>query len=106
MSEHLSKSLVSVREASDLGYGAPSTLRGHIAAGRLPAVRVGGGLRIRRADLEAFAAPVRPRSTDAAIDAAVAALVAAAPPLTVDQLDTVTTAFGAAVKQRVLEAAG
>lgn len=85
--------LLTLRDAVAAGYGGHSTLRMHIASGRLPAVKIGGRVRIRRGDLDAFATPVRAGSTEAAIQAAVQALVAAAPPLRPEQLDEVASAF-------------
>ena len=40
---------------------SPITIRRYIAAGRLPAVRVGRGIRVRGDAVEAFVSPVEPR---------------------------------------------
>ncbi|WP_336670121.1 helix-turn-helix domain-containing protein [Tsukamurella sp. USMM236] len=94
--------LLTLREASELNYGAPSTLRAYIASGKLPAVKIGGRIRIRRADLEALTVPARGGvSTEEAIASAARALVATAPPLSAEQLDTIAAAFADAVDREL-----
>src|SRR5262245_56263037 len=51
--------LLTVRETSDLLRVSPVTVRRYIAARKLPAVRVGKGVRIRREDAERLPAPVK-----------------------------------------------
>lgn len=98
--EHLSAPYISLQEGVSLGYGAYSTLRSWIADGRLPAVKIGGRVKITVADLEALA---RPKVTDgtgsaqqSADNAAVARVVAAAPRLTDEQREQLATIFGGA----------
>lgn len=50
------QTVYSLRDLADRGYGAYSTLRGHVAAGRLPSIRVGNRIKIRQEDLDAFVA--------------------------------------------------
>ena len=52
--------LLTVQETARLLKVTPITIRRHIAAGRLPAVRVGRAVRIRREALGEFVTPVRP----------------------------------------------
>lgn len=49
--------LLTVRDVAMLCHLHEVTVRRHIAAGRLPSVRVGGGVRVRREDLETFITP-------------------------------------------------
>lgn len=51
--------LLTVRDVAGLCHLHEVTVRRHIASGRLASVRVGGGVRIRREDLDAF---IKPRS--------------------------------------------
>jgi len=53
--------LLTVRETADLLRVAPGTVRRWIASGRLAAVRVGRGLRVRRDAAERLLAPAGPR---------------------------------------------
>jgi excisionase family DNA binding protein len=50
--------LLTVQETAAMLKLSPVTIRRYIASGRLPAVRVGRGVRLRRADIEAFLEPV------------------------------------------------
>lgn len=52
---------LTVNETAALLKLAPVTIRRYIAAGRLPAVRVGRGVRVNRSAIAAFAVPVAPR---------------------------------------------
>ena len=74
-----------LRQAVEHGYGAYSTLRSWIASGRLPAVKIGGRIKVRPEHLEALAQPASSRTDDERLDEAVARAVAALPPLTVSQ---------------------
>ncbi len=72
---------LTLQDAGALGFGANSTLRAKIASGLLPAVKIGGRLKVRRDDLEALVVPKAiPADPDAVADA-IARAVAAAPPL-------------------------
>lgn len=83
--------LLTLQEASELGFGAYSTLRRHIKQGRLPACKVGGRVKVRRCDLEAFAKPIEPFND---VELAVKSLVASAPPLNDEQIHHLATIFG------------
>ncbi|WP_426716783.1 excisionase family DNA-binding protein [Corynebacterium auriscanis] len=93
---HPCQPYLSLREASELGYGGNSTLRKKIATGQLPAIRVGRQYRVLQSDLEALAEPVSPgpgnilesipdHIRDWARDVA-----SSAPPLTASQAAAVT----------------
>ena len=83
---------LTLAESVALGYGAYQTLRGYIAAGKLPAVKIGGRVKILRADLDALAVPIRPAQVED-VEAAVARIVAAAPPLSESQIRQLGAAF-------------
>lgn len=53
--------LLTVQESARILKVNPITVRRHIAAGRLAAVRVGARVRVPREALEHFLAPVEPR---------------------------------------------
>jgi len=57
--------LLTVQETAQLLKLSPVTVRRFIAAGRLPAVKVGRAVRIRRDAIEGLLAPVRPAPTPA-----------------------------------------
>lgn len=98
--EHHSAPYISLQEGVSLGYGAYSTLRSWIADGRLPAVKIGGRVKITVADLEALTRPKATGGTGSAQQsadyAAVARVVAAAPRLTDEQREQLATIFGGA----------
>lgn len=50
--------LLTVRETASLLRVSPITIRRYIASGRLPAERVGRGIRVRREAIEGFVTPV------------------------------------------------
>jgi len=52
--------LLTVRETATLLRVSPLTVRRYIASGRLPAIKVGRGIRIDWVSLERFAEPVVP----------------------------------------------
>lgn len=52
--------LLTVRETAERLNLAPATVRRYIGSGRLPAVRVGRRVRVRREEIEGFVEPVRP----------------------------------------------
>jgi hypothetical protein len=91
---HDDQQLLSLAEAVDLGYGGYSTLRKHIVEDRLPSVRIGRRIKVRRTDLEALLVPTGSNPVDAAIDK----LVAAAPPLTAEQTRRLRELIGGAVR--------
>lgn len=83
----LTQRYLSLREASDLGFGGVSTFRKKIAAGELPAVRVGRQYRVLQSDLEVLAEPVSSK-TSAIPDPIrewAREVAASAPPLTASQ---------------------
>ncbi len=71
---------LNLNEAVALGYGAYQTLRKYISDGRLPAVKIGGRVKVLRADLDALAIPKEASPAD--VENAIERLVASAPPLT------------------------
>ena len=88
-------------EAVDEHYGGYSTLRKHIAEGRLAtAEKVGKRWRVRKYDLDSLVVEraVEPSCED--VEAAVARIVAAAPPLSDKQIRTLGAAFVDQLKQR------
>lgn len=85
--------LITLQQAAQDGYAAYSTLRKYIAQGRLPAVKIGTRVKVRRSDLERLAVPVR-ADGKAAIDAVVQRLVEAAPQLTHEQITRLSAALG------------
>lgn len=84
--------LLTLRDAVDLGYGGYSTLRKHIAEGRLPARRQGNRWRVHKEDLDALLVD---GSTDQ-IDAAVQRLVASSPSLSPGQTRQLRDLLGGA----------
>lgn len=90
LSEH-----VSLKEAEALGYGAYHTLLGWVRTGKLPAVRVGKGIRVHPRDLAALVVPVTPGVDP--VDRIIDQLVAEAPPLTGRQADRLRDLLGGAV---------
>ena len=55
--------LLTIRETAQLLKVNPITVRRYIAAGRLPAVRVGRAIRVRREALDALITPVEPTAS-------------------------------------------
>ena len=94
-SEKIDAEYLTVHEAVALGYGAESTLRRWIRLGRLPAVKIGGRVKLRPADLEALARPVTsdPANEDD-LDVVVQRLVAKAPALTPGQIRELAAVLG------------
>lgn len=86
---------VNLNEAVHLGYGAYQTLRKYIADGKLPAVKIGGRVKVLRADLDGLAVPKRAVSFEN-IESAVKRIVASAPPLSDDQVHRLSSLFGGA----------
>lgn len=91
--QSITPTYLSLRQAAAQGYGGYSTLRAHIASGQLQAVRIGGRVRVRPADLEALVAPARQQDFDS-IEAAVERIAGAAPPLTDEQVRRLSALFG------------
>ncbi len=90
---------ISLQEGVSRGYAAYSTLRGYIADGRLPAVKIGGRLKVTVEDLEALAVRKPTKKTARPgddVDAAVARVVAAAPRLSSEQREQLAAIFGGA----------
>lgn len=79
--------LLTLQEAVAEGYVGYSTLRKYIADGRLAASKVGSRIKVRRTDLDALLTPAAAPSYESA-EAAIRRIVAAAPPLSGDQLRT------------------
>ena len=86
---------LNLTDAVRLGYGAYQTLRRYIADGRLPAIKVGGRVKVLRSDLDGLTVPKRP-STFEDVENAVERIVATAPPLTDDQVRRLSALFGGA----------
>jgi excisionase family DNA binding protein len=59
----MSMELLTVQETAQLLRVTPITVRRYIAQGRLPAVRVGRGVRVKKEAVEQLPAPIEPRST-------------------------------------------
>ena len=53
--------LMTVKEAAELLRVTPITVRRYIADGRLPAVRVGKGVRVQKEAIEQFPKPLQPK---------------------------------------------
>lgn len=85
--------LVDLTDAAAEGWAGYSTLRRWITEGILPAVKVGARIKVRRADLEALAVPVREQTFED-VEAAVERIVASAPPLTDPQVRRLAALFG------------
>jgi excisionase family DNA binding protein len=54
---------MSVHDIAELFHVNEFTVRRHIRNGDLPAIKVGGRVRVRRADVEAFMKPIVPAQT-------------------------------------------
>ncbi len=85
---------LSLQEAVTDGYGAYSTLRSWIAKGTLPAVKIGGRVKVLRADLDALAVPKQPRPETR--EAAIARVLADAPTPNADQRRRLASILGGA----------
>lgn len=93
-SEKIDVEYLTVHEAVALGYCAESTLRRWIRLGRLPAVKIGGRVKIRPSDLEALARPVTSDpASDEDLNAAIKRLVAKAPALSPGQVRELAAIF-------------
>lgn len=86
---------VTLQEAVRLGYGAYSTLRLWISQDRLPAVKIGGRVKVLRSDLDALARPKGSGEPDG-VDEAIARIVNQAPALSPTQLDRLRGILGGA----------
>ena len=88
-------------EAAAEHYGARSTLRRHIAEGRLAtAQKIGRSWRVRKYDLDSLIVERAAEPSCQDVEAAVARIVASAPPLTDAQIRTLSAAFVDQLKQR------
>lgn len=90
---HAQPTFLTLQQATAEGYCAYSTLRKYIADGRLPAVKIGSRVKVRREDLDALAVP-KHTSTFKDIEAAAERIAATAPPLTSAQLRRLGEIFG------------
>lgn len=90
-----SPTYLSLSQAAAEGIAAYSTLRAYVANGRLPAVRIGSRIKVRREDLDALAAPVHQQPTYDVLTA-IERIVAAAPPLTPTQRERLAVILGGA----------
>lgn len=86
---------LNLTDAVELGFGAYQTLRRYIAQGKLPAVKVGGRIKVLRPDLDALAIPSG-RLTFEEIEAAAERLAASGHPLSDAQVRRLSTIFGGA----------
>ncbi len=84
---------LTLREAVALGYGTYPTLHRWTRVGRLPAVKIGGRVKVLRSDLDALAEP-QGKATFEDVETAVRRIVAAAPALTDDQTRKLASLFG------------
>lgn len=75
----------SLKEAANSGYPAYSTLRKYISDGRLPAVKMGRRIMVRKQDLDSLAKPMQGMKNSQAIKAAIERVVAESPSLTTEQ---------------------
>jgi len=87
--------LLTLKQASALGYGGYSTLRGYVASGKLPAERIGRLVKVRPADLDALGVPTSTAPTDP-IDAAIEVLVQHAPQIGQDRRARLAQVLGGA----------
>lgn len=88
---------ISLQEGVARGYAAESTLRAWIRDGRLPAVKIGGRVKVTVEDLDALAlskTPQKAARSGGEVDAAVARVVAAAPRLTNTQRERLAIILG------------
>ena len=87
---------ISLQEAVDEGYGAYSTIRMWIDQGKIPAVKAGRRVKIRRSDLEKFVHPIEvsPRAAEVSLARAVENVVAAAPRLSTEQIARLREVLG------------
>ncbi|AOT04936.1 helix-turn-helix domain-containing protein [Arthrobacter sp. U41] len=80
--------LLTVREAATILRVSPESVRRRVRAGSLPACRLSQrAIRIRRADLDTITTP------DESLEAHIAKLVAAAPPLSPEQSTRIAMLF-------------
>jgi len=79
------------------GYGM-STLRRHISAGHLAAVKVKGRVFVRPADLDAFVAPQPVRVTDASLHDWAVRMAEKAPAFRPEQRNVIMSAFASSLK--------
>lgn len=91
MPTHQPSELLTVREVAELLRVSPETVRRRVRAGDLPACKLSQrAIRIRRADLDAISATAPDVS---ALEAHIAKIVAAAPPLSPEQRDRLAVLF-------------
>lgn len=83
------KTLLTLQDAVAEGFGGYSTLRKYISEGYLRASKIGGHIKIERADLEALKRP-----TGENIESAMSRISAAAPPLSDQQIHRLARLLG------------
>lgn len=88
------KTLVTLQDAVAEGFGGYSTLRKYISEGYLRASKIGGRIKIERADLEALKRPTGHQPTLEDIESAVSRITAAAPPLNDQQIHRLARLLG------------
>ncbi|WP_260273230.1 helix-turn-helix domain-containing protein [Propionibacterium freudenreichii] len=84
-----------IRCPKNQGRPTYQTLRRYIAQGKLPAVKVGGRIKVLRSDLNALAVPKR-QPTFEEVEAAAERLASSAPPLSDAQVRRLSAIFGGA----------
>jgi excisionase family DNA binding protein len=83
--------LLTVREAADILRVSPETIRRRVRSGALPARKLGhSAIRIRRDDLDII---TEPTTCPDSLEAHIARIVAAAPPLSPEQRDRLSMLF-------------
>ena len=88
------KTLLTLQDAVAEGFGGCSTLRKYISEGYLRASKIGGRIKIERADLEALKRPTGRQPTFEDIESAVSRIAAAAPPLSDQQIHRLARPLG------------
>lgn len=95
---HSSATLIDLPAAvADSNHGM-STLRRHIKAGHLPAVKIKGRVYVRREDLDAFVAPVPVAVADNSLVEWAERMAAKAPAFRPEQRDVIVSAFASALR--------
>ena len=87
------KTLLTLQDAVAEGFSGYSTLRKYISEGHLRARKLGGRIKIERADLEALKRPTGRQPTFEDIESAVSR-IAAAPPLSDQQIHRLARLLG------------
>lgn len=82
--------------AKRIGYGL-STVRRHITAGNIPAVKIKGRVYVKPEDLDAFVAPQPMIVADATLEDWAVRMAAKAPAFRPEQRDVIVSAFTSAL---------